>query len=73
MTMGNITDLLLVGSLLAQLFHITHLLLFICSTGVITACCYICELNLGDKVHTTPELQLALQTPFDTTYLLARS
>ena len=39
MTMCHITDLLLVGSLLTLLFRITHLLLCICSTGVITACC----------------------------------
>ena len=39
MTMCHTTDLLLVGSLLALLFHIAHLLLCMSSTDVIIACC----------------------------------
>ena len=35
--------------------------------------CWIHQLSLGVKVHTIPELQLALQTFFGTIYLLARS
>ena len=71
--MYHFTDLLSADSQLILLFSIAHMLLCISSTGVITACCSICELNLGNKVHTTLELQLALQTSLDTTYLLARS
>ena len=76
MTMCRITDLLFDGSLLDQLFSIVPLLLCISNTGVIIVCCWIHKSSLGDKVHTIPELQLPLQTFFDTInlfYLLARS
>ena len=51
--MCHITDLLLDGSLLDQLFSIVSWLLCISNTGVIIVCCWIRQPSLGVKVHTT--------------------
>ena len=71
--MCHITDLLFDGSLLALSINFAHLLLSISSTDAIIVCCQVHELNLGNKVHTKQELQLALQIFFLIIYLLVKN
>ena len=52
---------------------VIHLVSMYKQSGVIIVCWWIRQSSLGVKVHTIPELQLALQTFFDTIYLIART
>ena len=73
MTMCHITDLLYIGWLPVRSVIQHRSFVAMHKQYRSDHCCWIRQSSLGVKVHTIPELQLALQTFFDTIYLLVRS
>ena len=72
MTMCHITDLLLDGFLLAVIQHCSLVAMY--KQYRCNHCLLLTpQIEFGQQIHPTPELQLALQTSFDITYFLARS